>query len=335
MRDWPDRVCDDPVIYRVSMPFSNLKDGQSNCYFVCVRGEWLIVDAGAYSLANRELFLRAAFSIGVDLSRCAMVLTHMHFDHAEMARYVLPAHARIYAAQSGVAARMPSSQKALRRSFVRLMVSMGVSPQDAFSYAICDAEIAYLNPDLFDVRFVASNDEISVGGMSFKVIATPGHAFDHLCLFQEERKILFSGDAVCPGLTPSIDIARFGEDTYRVFWESLDRIGGLAPMITLPGHGDVMAGPVNARIEEIKEKKRLKLERTFDSVSVCGFGTGEDVARRFARMDRDDWNGRGMMPRYYTMLEVTVMLRHLEELGRIEREFDAYCGSYRYCVSIR
>lgn len=31
-------------------------------------------------------------------------------------------------------------------------------------------------------------------GRRYRVIATPGHAFDHVCLFDEERRWLFSGD---------------------------------------------------------------------------------------------------------------------------------------------
>lgn len=215
------------------------------------------------------------------------------------------------------------------------MVEMGAGFDDACAYAACDAEIAFLDPELFDMSFVAHGDRLSVGGLSFRVLATPGHSADHMCLYQDDLGILFSGDLICPGLTPSIDMPRKeGEDAYRVFETSLDAVSDLSLNVTFPGHGDIIVGDIGQHIERVRAKKRLKLARVGDAVDSCVFGTGEQIARRFACCDDVAWDARRPMSRYYAMLETAVMLRHLENLGRIEKEFDARRGSYRYRMSL-
>lgn len=326
-----DKVWCVPAVWRVRIPFSNLGQGDSNCYFVRCGKDWLIIDPGAYTPQGREAFLHAMFALGVDFSRCSVFLTHMHFDHAEMVRYVLPAHMSVYVSRLGIAARMPSAQRFMRGGFVRTMLTMGANPEDAFSYAACDAEVAFVDPSVFDVRFVSHDDEIHVGDTVFCVLETPGHTLDHLCLVQNESRVLFGGDMVCRGLTPSIDISRAGEDTFSAFMASLERIGAEACRVVFPGHGEPLIGDdIQACIGELEAKKTSKLNVFLGAVRACGFGTGEDIARHVAGDDCAAWRRRRPMSRYYSMLETAVMLRKLKEQGCIERDFDAYCAVYRY-----
>lgn len=40
------------------------------------------------------------------------------------------------------------------------------------------------------------NDELSIAGMNFKVISTPGHTEGGVCFYMEEHKLLISGDTL-------------------------------------------------------------------------------------------------------------------------------------------
>lgn len=326
-----DLVNDAPAIWRMRVPFSNLGSGESNCYFVRSGEEWLVVDPGAYSLANREAFIRACFSIGVDFGRCAVFLTHMHFDHAQMLRYVFPARTPVFAMRCGVMSHTPFAQKASRQDFARFMAAFGANADDVLGYASCDAEVAFLDPGLFDVRYVSHGDDVFVGDVLFRVMATPGHTADHACLVAADGGIMFGGDAVCANLTPSIDISRGGEDTFARFEDSLLRVDALGPRLLLPGHNDVLTSEeVHSHVERICEKKHAKLEAVRRATAACGFGTGNDIAHAFAGCGRSQWRSRAAISRYYVMLETAVMLRHLEECGEVDREFDKGGAVYRY-----
>lgn len=41
------------------------------------------------------------------------------------------------------------------------------------------------------------SESITVGDYTFQVIHTPGHSHDHICLFEAQHKLLFTGDLYC------------------------------------------------------------------------------------------------------------------------------------------
>src|SRR2546426_6221524 len=66
----------------------------------------------------------------------------------------------------------------------------------------------------------------------FRVIHTPGHATDHVALFEPERGWLFSGDLY---LAPRLRYLRADEDVYAMM-DSLRRGVGLAPPVPFFPH---------------------------------------------------------------------------------------------------
>ena len=69
----------------------------------------------------------------------------------------------------------------------------------------------------------------------FKVIWTPGHTEGSMCLYNEEEKILFSGDTVFPDGS----FGRFDGESGNLqsLIESLKKLSELEVDIMLPGHG--------------------------------------------------------------------------------------------------
>ncbi len=325
-----ERVCEAPEAYCVRMPFSNLGRGTSNCYIAKQGRDWLIVDTGAESAEGRRALVEAFSALGVDFRRTQVFFTHMHFDHAEAARSCLPGGVRVFASQEGVVSRMPKVRASIQRQFFRRMVALGAPEDDARAYAACNSETAFVDPAVFDVRYASDGDVLDVGGVGFRVVATPGHTPDHLCLYQPESRLLFGGDAVLFTTTPSIDSFPDTRDGYALFEESLERLAALDVERSLLGHGKPVYGPLVPRVAEIRSKKHAKLARVLALVSSHPGETGEAVARRFACKDFASWHADPPISRYYAMLETFVLLQHLALSGRIERTMDFDLGAYRF-----
>ncbi len=76
------------------------------------------------------------------------------------------------------------------------------------------------------------------GDYAFKILAVPGHTKGSICLFDEEKGILFSGDTLfadgCIGRTD------FPHSVPESMETSLKKIEALDYKLLLPGHGRIM-----------------------------------------------------------------------------------------------
>jgi len=95
-------------------------------------------------------------------------------------------------------------------------------------------------------RSLRDNQLLRMGDRDFKVIHTPGHSNDSVCLYCAEEGVLFSGD------TP-LHIMTTGGTYIPEYVEALARLAALEISVIYPGHGS----PVTERpMEQIRETLR-------------------------------------------------------------------------------
>ncbi len=87
-----------------------------------------------------------------------------------------------------------------------------------------------------DVRARALGEAVEIGGAEFRVIPTPGHAADHVCLFDPVRRWVFTGDLF---ISPSVVYLRRVEDAWRHL-ESLRTVQELEPRVLICSHAGVV-----------------------------------------------------------------------------------------------
>jgi hydroxyacylglutathione hydrolase len=85
-------------------------------------------------------------------------------------------------------------------------------------------------------------DTIELGGATLEVVHTPGHTQGSICLYDQEKKILFSGDAL-QGTTAFVK--EFGPVTglytdLDAYIRSIQRLLNLDVDMILPGHPDII-----------------------------------------------------------------------------------------------
>lgn len=86
-------------------------------------------------------------------------------------------------------------------------------------------------------RWVNGDETVEIGGRTWRLVHTPGHARSHVCLFAAESSILISGDHLLGSITPHIDFRRSHGDPLGQFLDSLEKVEALHPDLVLPGHG--------------------------------------------------------------------------------------------------
>ena len=102
-------------------------------------------------------------------------------------------------------------------------------------------------------RLYLDGERIDCGEFRVRLIHTPGHASNHLCLLLEEEGMLFTGDHVLEGTTPVI-LPPDGNMAH--YLESLRRLQSLPLRALAPGHGNVMTDPPTAIETLIRHRLR-------------------------------------------------------------------------------
>ena len=189
----------------LSISVLTLGDYQTNTYVVhdsdsktCV-----LIDPGYYP----QRILSALTKLG--LTADAILLTHGHFDHVGAVEAIVQA--------TGCALWMS------QRDWTQFK-----TPENDFFYPIHDC-------DFTEVQFCEEDEIIHAGGLTFRVLETPGHTWGSVCYICQDT--IFSGDTLFMGSCGRTDLP--GGD-WATLHQSLDRLAALAGDYTIcPGHGGV------------------------------------------------------------------------------------------------
>jgi len=88
----------------------------------------------------------------------------------------------------------------------------------------------YVDP-VYPDTVLKGGETVGTGEFTFRVLWTPGHSSGHVCLYEPERQILFSGDHILPTITPNVSANPLGK-----YLASLEELRQLDVSLVLPGH---------------------------------------------------------------------------------------------------
>lgn len=181
---------------------------QTNCYFVYREGEKeaVVFDPADQGDVLYQKLTEAGFTVA------AVFLTHGHFDHIWGTKRLCElSGARLYACEA---------EKALCGD-----AAANVSEQAGRAYTV--------EPDVY----LKDGEEITVAGMTCRLIATPGHTVGSCCFYFEEDQILISGDTLFQDSVGRTDLPT---GSYSELVRSIRGKLLVLPdeVIVYPGHGD-------------------------------------------------------------------------------------------------
>jgi len=172
-------------------------------------------------------------------------------------------------------------------------------------------------------------DLIDLGAVTLQVIATPGHADGHICLYDAGRKVLFTGDHVISTgstfvgygwrelATGSImDI--FEKDRDRLpnisaYMASIKKIQTLDLALILPAHGPPVTDPYVKLEQEIAHKKE-RIDLCLDIMKKKREAVLDDLAATVYEEKQSNWLQQGAVLGYLEVLSrAGEISAHLED----------------------
>ncbi len=262
-----------PIRIELPTPFAL---GSVNAYLF-IEPEPALVDCGARSEASWQALLAGLAAHGLtaaDLRR--VIITHAHVDHYGLAGQIAETnHAQIWVSELGRPWLVAGDQMWQRRiSYYQhdFLPKSGVPP------AMIEMVVAYMRETAQTADTVPANrvhtfsltDCLEIGGLSWRVIHTPGHASHQTCFYQPETRQFLSADMLlAKAPTPVVETPPNGQKRVPAlpkFLESLDLAAALEIDQVYPGHGRPFD---QHRVVIAKQRARIlqRQEECFDWVA--------------------------------------------------------------------
>ncbi len=231
-------------------------------YALEARDGLVLVDAGWDDDVSWHALTAGIASIGGRLSDVrAVLVTHFHADHLGLAgrvRAASGAWVALHRLDAQASVDLPGHADRLIGGLRRHLETHGMPDKEIDRIAAAIPVNRFASAPAPDV-LLEDGETIRVPGRSLRVVWTPGHSPGHSCFYEDERRLLFSGDHVLPRITPQVAVfSRSAGDPLGEFLRSLGRLDGYDVDEVLPAHEYRFRG-LGARLEGIARHHTRRL----------------------------------------------------------------------------
>ena len=306
-------------LYRLDVPLVGSPLKNLNSYLITGQRN-LLIDTGFREEPCREAMTRQLEEIGADLCRTDIFLTHLHSDHTGLSTELHRPGCEIFLSPG-------DAEELLCRGtdeFWRLRNENYI--RDGFSRAEMDElwgsnPAKELSPHLFrDYTPVREGDVLEYGGYRLRCVSTPGHTPDHMCLYDGERRVFFSGDHVLFHISPNICRWEVMPDALGSYLQSLKKVKDYPVELLLPAHR-AETGKLKDRAEELLSHHYRRLEDTMAAVEHRPGMTAYEIAGAMRWQIRcRSWEDFPLTQKFFAVGEALSHLDYLLLRGRLYRE---------------
>lgn len=253
-------------IYRIEVP-TPFKVGSVNTYLI--QGETIsLIDTGPQTQNAIDTLRRKLEEIGYQIKDIdEVIITHGHLDHYGMSNLIEEesgASVYMHKEDASIVSALHSKNIEVFSSLKRSMSLSGV-PEGIISRIMA----LFKSHENFGklakkINYVNEGEVLDFGEYMLKVIHSPGHSPGSICLLEEGRRILFSGDTLIEDISPNpiynfLDKEKqLGSRGLIKYLQSIDKIKKYDVKLVLPGHRNIIKDykkRINDIIKHHEEKK--------------------------------------------------------------------------------
>jgi len=204
-----------------------------------------LIDVGPKTDAAFNVLNHGLEKLGLSLREVERIIcTHRHVDHMGLSKRVKEiSNAETYIHESekekaqNLHAEIDNYIKTVEPTILEAGVPRQVLDMTANYYNILKRVSEPVEID----NTLKDGDTLDFGEVKLRVVHCPGHSEGSMCLYDEKRKLLFSGDHILKEITPNPFMsALYMEAPLKTYLDSLRKIERLDVETVLPGHGEMI-----------------------------------------------------------------------------------------------
>ncbi len=325
------QVTDGVFQFKVPMPSrSHIPGGglrYTLVYALEIADGWVVIDAGLNTDEGFQAFqdqMAQAKIAPRDVS--VILITHGHSDHAGMAnrfKELTGAQLAIHRLDAGEGQGRPHNQERSLDEANRMLRRYGV-PSGELKQAMAerpndgshDHDRAWRMPVLAVDMMLEGGEEL-LPGTGLWTIWTPGHSAGHICLYDEKRRLLFSGDHVLPGITPHVNLFPGEEgNPLALFLEGHRKLKELDVEMVHPAHEHSFPD-LGKRVDEMLNHHSDRMDEMLAQVRD-GPKTSWEVSSKIS-WNVASWETLDPWTRRAALMETLAHLEYLVSEGEMER----------------
>ncbi|MFZ5913016.1 MAG: MBL fold metallo-hydrolase [Pseudomonadota bacterium] len=317
-----------PDIYWLRAPLASVLN-HINVYLVRDGDGWTIVDTGVGTADTQECWKKLLEAVGGGPIK-RVIATHFHPDHVGNAGWFCREYdtklwmsrtemlmAKVSSFQSFADVTPEATAFYQAAGFNgRQMEAYYNRRKHGFVYTVEPVPLGY--------RRLQDGEKVRIGDSAWEVVVGRGHSPEHVCLYSDHHKILFSGDQVLPSITSNVSVMPTEPEgnPLKEWIDSLEAIRDRLPddMLVLPAHGRPFYG-LHARLTALIDGHEKNL-RELHAMCVEPKRAIDVFPALFSREISDDIL-------FMATGESIAHINCLIQRGKLARETDAQ-GVYRY-----
>jgi len=307
------KILDDLYCIELPLPRNPLKS--INVYVIKGHERNLIIDTGMNRVECKEVLFPGLKEIGIDLSATDIFVSHLHSDHFGLVGDLARDGTTLYFSQPEASIVTGERHWA---DLLDFYLANGF-PDEALQKSVASHPGFLYSPQRIpEITIIRDKQVIEVGDYRLECIETPGHSPGHMCLYEANKKIFFSGDHILFDITPNISYWPELDDALGAYLSSLEKVKTLDVKLVLPGHRKSW----HHHAERIKSLNEHHGNRLTEALSALDSSekTAYDIAPYITwKIEYSDWEQFPPAQKWFAVGETIAHLHYLEKRNKIKR----------------
>ena len=228
-----EQIYDD--IYKIIVPLPENPLKNLNCYLILGERN-LLIDSGFNCRECYEKLTSELNTLDIDMDRTDLFITHGHGDHYGLTAKLKRKWNTVFCSRIDGGIINSSISDNYWNNLDDLFTQYGFARVNKDRNVNYHPGKEYNTDEKIEFNYVDDNTILNIGKYNFKCIETPGHSPGHVCLYEKNEKILFSGDHILQTITPHISIEQNFLNSLDAYLKSLELIKRLDIEKTFPSH---------------------------------------------------------------------------------------------------